>query len=128
MTECFAQVETELSKNVRIKDMDKVDEKMYQMAPFVSKTLWTHLGDAISKGAERIPGYNVSGEKWISLRLDGSGFSKLLKVLRNKGIFNKGYSPYFANIMKTCVVALMNKVNGKYGYTQSDEMTILIKP
>jgi len=86
------------------------------MPPFVSKAMWVDLGDEVKK-KERIEGYKVSGDKWISLRLDGSGFSKLMKVLRKKGVFQDGYSPDFANIMKVCTSSLMSKLNGKYGYT-----------
>jgi hypothetical protein len=31
----------------------------------------------------------VPGEMWYSLRLDGTGFSKAVKSLRNKGIIEK---------------------------------------
>mmetsp|Transcript_64222 Transcript_64222/g.54423 ORF Transcript_64222/g.54423 Transcript_64222/m.54423 type:complete len:120 (-) Transcript_64222:604-963(-) len=116
-----------MMKNEILSKDEHVDSSLYQYPPHVSKPLWTKLGNAICK-REKIGEYNVPGDKWMTLRLDGSGFSKLLKVLTKKGIFNQGYSEEFGNIQKKCITALMKKVNAKFGYTQSDEMTVIIRP
>eukprot|EP00656_Telonema_subtile_P030698 TRINITY_DN33681_c0_g1_i1.p1 TRINITY_DN33681_c0_g1~~TRINITY_DN33681_c0_g1_i1.p1 ORF type:complete len:324 (+),score=122.48 TRINITY_DN33681_c0_g1_i1:156-1127(+) len=100
---------------------------LYTMPPFVPKTVWTQLGDLI-KQRERLESHTVGGECWVTLRLDGSGFSKLIGQLRTLGVFEAGFSPVFAAIMLECVQALMDKFNGVLGYTQSDELTVLIPP
>ena len=60
----------------------------------------------------------VPGDKWISLRLDGTSFSKTVKALRQSGILEPiGFSPTFAECMQTCCLKLMEKFNAKLGYT-----------
>jgi len=71
---------------------------------------------------------SIPGDKWISLRCDGTGFSKYLKALRSMGIMDHGYSDDFATIMQDCCTALLDKFNGTCGFTQSDELTVLIAP
>ena len=68
----------------------------------------------------------VGGEKWISLRLDGHGFSKLVQRMRREEVFCKGYSKEFGRIMGECCVALMEQFACLCGYTQSDEITVII--
>jgi len=60
----------------------------------------------------------VPGEMWYSLRLDGTGFSKAVKALRNTGIIEKnGFSAKFADCMKHSCHSLVEKFGGKIGYT-----------
>jgi len=108
--------------------IDGIPSELHPLPPFISKKYWTELGDAV-KVAEKPHCDSVPGEKWISLRCDGSGFSKLTRCLRKNGIFqSKGFSKEFADIMVKCCRVLMTKFNAKAGYTQSDEMTVLIAP
>merc|ERR1712224_857341 len=85
------------------------------------------VGDLV-KVHENFKITEVPGQHWISLRLDGCGFSKQTKRLRREGVFDAGYSAEFGEIMKECVQLLMEKFHGCLGYTQSDEMTVLIPP
>ena len=84
------------------------------------------LGDAVNiKEKQQI--YNIDGNKWISLRLDGSGFGKLVKALRRQKIIEKdGFSYRFAKCMQESCIMLMDKFNGVIGFTQSDEIIIFI--
>ena len=100
----------------------------HYIPPHLPKTLWNELGDLLSRGEnEIIP--NIPGERWISLRLDGSNFSQTIRILRQKGILEETqFSEPFATCMRHCTLALMETLRGKLGYTQSDELTILIPP
>jgi len=95
--------------------------------PFVPKKVFTELGDLI-KIAERPEKDRICGSQWISLRLDGKGFGKYVRNLQRLGVFgsNGGYSQEFALIMQECVTTLMEEFSAICGYTQSDEMTVLI--
>jgi len=101
--------------------------ELHQLPPFLPKAFWEKLGDAV-RAAER-PGLDcISGSRFITLRLDGSGFSKLVGRLRTAGIFAPGHSPEFAEIMRECCRSLMTKLSARCGYTQSDEMLVLLTP
>jgi len=102
-------------------------ETKYEFGPFLPKTLWTDVGDKVVK-AERLQTFNVPGDKYISLRLDGHGFSKLTRMLKRDNILEQGFSPTMASWMQQCCVSLMEFVCAKYGYTQSDEITVIIPP
>eukprot|EP00977_Amphora_coffeiformis_P028016 scaffold34682_cov243-Amphora_coffeaeformis.AAC.13 len=101
--------------------------ELHELAPFLPKERWTELGDAV-KQAERPLMAEIPGEKWISLRCDGTGFSKYLKTLRSMGVMDSGYSDAFATLMQDCCQGLLEKFNGTCGFTQSDELTVLIAP
>jgi tRNA(His) 5'-end guanylyltransferase len=63
----------------------------------------------------------VAGEQWISLRLDGTGFSKVVKSLRRNGVIEpEGFSADFANAMQACCRQLMDSFQATVGYTQCD--------
>jgi tRNA(His) 5'-end guanylyltransferase len=100
----------------------------HYLPPHLPKALWNELGDLLRRGEnENIP--NIPGERWISLRLDGSNFSHTIQILRQKGILeDTRFSDTFATCMRHCTLALMEALRGKLGYTQSDEMIILIPP
>jgi len=101
--------------------------ELHQLPPFLPKAFWEKIGDAV-RAAER-PGLDsVPGSRFITLRLDGTGFSKLLGRLRAAGVFARGFSPEFAEIMGECCRSLTTKLNARCGYTQSDEMLVLLAP
>jgi tRNA(His) 5'-end guanylyltransferase len=90
--------------------------------------MWNAIGDLVS-ARERETSGSVAGDKWISLRLDGSGFSKTVRFLRRKGILEpSGFSETFACCMQSALRALMEHFEGYIGYTQSDEMIVFIAP
>jgi tRNA(His) 5'-end guanylyltransferase len=105
-----------------------VDPSLHYLAPHVPKVTWNELGDLVTKKEKTSSGC-IDGTNWISLRLDGSGFSKTVRMLRRKGILEKdGFSEVFASCMQSSLRALMDHFNGRLGYTQSDEMIVFIAP
>jgi tRNA(His) 5'-end guanylyltransferase len=105
-----------------------VDPAIHYVAPHVPKPVWNALGDLVSEREKTSHG-SIDGSHWISLRLDGSGFSKTVKLMRNKGILEKqGFSDLFASCMQSSLRALMEHFQGRLGYTQSDEMIVFIPP
>ena len=103
-----------------------IDDTGYICNPKISKKWWTKLGDKLSSN-ERITPIEVSGDKYISLRLDGKNFSKVVTRLRKLGKISKGFSIEFAKIMISTMNYLSNSFQGVlYGFTQSDEITLII--
>lgn len=105
-----------------------MDPSLHYLAPHVPKAQWTVLGDAVS-AREKSSAGSVDGSRWISLRLDGSGFSRAVKLMRRKGVLEEeGFSDTFAECMQSCLRALMEHFTARLGYTQSDEMILFIPP
>ena len=123
----IAERTVQLLKERQPSKIDGVRPELHPLPPFIHKAHWTDLGDAIVE-AERQTKVAIPGHQWISLRCDGTGFSKLTKRLKRAKILEQGYSTTFGNIMVKCCRALMTKFNAKCGYTQSDEITVLIAP
>lgn len=88
---------------------------------------WNLLGDLIKK-AENAASDNIDGTKWISLRLDGHGFGKKIKKLKEIGVLEQNYSKTFSEVMAQSLKELMKNWDAVIGYTQSDELTMLIPP
>jgi tRNA(His) 5'-end guanylyltransferase len=109
------------------KNEPKEFDGLYTMPPFIPKKIWTRLGDSL-KVSESCCIKSVPGDKYITLRLDGNGFSKMIPRLRKAKAFCSGYSDDFGRIMRECCTTLMEQFNSVCGYTQSDEITILIQP
>eukprot|EP01059_Diplonema_ambulator_P019617 TRINITY_DN33241_c0_g1_i1.p1 TRINITY_DN33241_c0_g1~~TRINITY_DN33241_c0_g1_i1.p1 ORF type:complete len:350 (+),score=128.88 TRINITY_DN33241_c0_g1_i1:51-1100(+) len=109
------------------KTVPGVTKELHELPPFIAKVYWTELGNLL-KQAERPPCGAIGGEKWLSFRLDGNGFSKYVKTLRRAGILSPGFSDEFGEIMKACVDDLMSFTHAWAGYTQSDEMVVLVPP
>ena len=108
--------------------VEGMDPKLHYLAPHVPKTKWTQLGDLVA-ARERCTSGSVDGARWLSLRLDGCGFSKAVRSLRSKGILEaRGFSAIFADAMVSGLRALMEHFHATIGYTQSDEMVVFIAP
>lgn len=114
-------------KTRRPKFIAEVPQESHEQPPHIPKPVWEELGRLI-RAQENLKITEVPGHQWISLRLDGCGFSKQTQKLRRKGVLDDGYSAEFGEIMKECVKVLMDTFHGRLGYTQSDEMTLLIHP
>ena len=104
-----------------------ITDDQYILPPFIDKKNWLSLGKNLYEN-EKLNLNQIHGSKWISLRLDGKGFSKKIRRMTSLNIFPFGYSDKFALIMKHCCLKLMKEYNAKYSYTQSDEITIIIPP
>jgi tRNA(His) 5'-end guanylyltransferase len=64
---------------------------------------------------------SIPKDKHIIIRIDGHKFSKL-----SKKYFNKPFDNEFSNSMIEAMKAVFNEFNASFGYTQSDEITIII--
>ncbi|CAK8992110.1 unnamed protein product [Durusdinium trenchii] len=115
----------ELLQERHPKKIPGVSDELYQLPPFIPKATWSRLGDVL-RICEFPNSQRISGERFITLRLDGSGFSKLTKRLSSAGVFSQGYSHDFAELMRYCCQSLMAKFSATCAYTQSDEMTLVI--
>lgn len=79
----------------------------------------TRLGDRM-KEFERAPlPERFKGNKPVMARLDGKGFSKLLK----KAI--KPYDKYFGETMRYVTLRLLVNTGARIAYTQSDEISLM---
>lgn len=107
--------------------IEGVTAESHELPPYVPKPVWEDLGSLV-RAQENPNVAEVPGHQWISLRLDGCGFSKQTRRLRQEGVLDDGYSSEFGNIMRECVQVVMEKFHGCLGYTQSDEMTVLLHP
>jgi len=129
MAELSNQILADLKRwsPVKVEDMP---EDLHYLAPHVPKTAWTALGDQVAAREKNSSTQkSIDGSRWISLRLDGSNFSKTVRALRNKGLLEgDGYSDRFAECMIVSMESLMQKFGAKIGYTQSDEMVVFIEP
>lgn len=77
------------------------------------------LGDVIKELERKAEGY-PSGDTPIIIRLDGKNFSKWTKGL------DKPYDLSLSSIMKEVTETLVDYTNASVGYTQSDEITLVI--
>lgn len=109
------------------KSIEGVSAENHELPPHLPKPVWENLGRLV-RAQENPTVVQIPGHLWISLRLDGCGFSKQTRRLRQQGVLDEGYSADFGEIMQDCVKALLTNFQGCLGYTQSDEMTVLIHP
>eukprot|EP00929_Paragymnodinium_shiwhaense_P015759 TRINITY_DN123864_c0_g1_i1.p1 TRINITY_DN123864_c0_g1~~TRINITY_DN123864_c0_g1_i1.p1 ORF type:complete len:362 (-),score=65.12 TRINITY_DN123864_c0_g1_i1:273-1358(-) len=125
----------ELLKRREPQVMEGLPPELHWLPPHIPKVsdkgvCWETLGALVRKAENNIPSSGmVDGSRWISLRLDGTGFSKVVKHLRRNGVLEpSGFSQHFADIMRHCCQRLMEDFHAVVGYTQSDEMTVVIPP
>ena len=117
-----------LLKKYKPVEVDGMDPALHYLAPHVPKVRWTELGDLVA-GREKATFGAVDGARWMTLRLDGCGFSKAVRLMRKEGVLEpSGFSAIFAETMVSCLRLLLEHFNGAIGYTQSDEMVIFIPP
>jgi len=106
-----------------------MDASLHYTAPHVPKKLWDGLGDLVAERERGAAGHRVDGDRWISLRLDGSGFSRATRALRRLGVLEPGgFSERFAQCMRGCLRHLMDEFGAVLGFTQSDEMVVFLRP
>ncbi|KAJ9456433.1 hypothetical protein DIPPA_21337 [Diplonema papillatum] len=101
--------------------------ELHSLPPFLPKARWGELGDFL-KAKEAEPRRAADGSQWMTMRLDGNGFSKYTKYLKRKGVIEAGYAPAFGEAMQAACKAVMEKFAGWVAYTQSDEMSVVIPP
>jgi len=79
------------------------------------------LGDRMKQYEARYESY-VPYDNYIVVRIDGAGFSKYTKG------FNKPFDCELSNAFIEATKVLVSKYGAVSGYTQSDEITIIIPP
>ena len=109
--------------------VEGMDPTLHWLPPHIPRNMWHTLGTLVVNREKGAAG-SVDGSRWISLRLDGSGFSRTVHAMRKSGLLEtkRGFSQRFAVCMQSCLKCLMEKFSAKIGYTQSDEMVIFIPP
>jgi tRNA(His) 5'-end guanylyltransferase len=85
---------------VRLKDLDS---RMREREWFHSQTL--------------LPG------AWAIVRVDGRGFSRYTERR-----FDKPFDPRFSELMTTTAQTLLTELSGRYAYTESDEISVVLDP
>ena len=100
----------ELLETRKPRRIEGLEPEMYRLPPFIPKHVWTQLGDALRK-SENPNVQEVPGERCITLRLDGKGFSNFTRRMTSLGVFPRGYSQEFADMMRECCQSLMTKFN-----------------
>mmetsp|Transcript_49336 Transcript_49336/g.127272 ORF Transcript_49336/g.127272 Transcript_49336/m.127272 type:complete len:357 (-) Transcript_49336:309-1379(-) len=117
------------------KQLESVLPSLHYLPPYIPKdspqggVTWTTLGNLVTAAERNLPASGrVEGHRWISLRLDGTGFSKVVRRLRSNGFLEPGFSSDFATIMQECSRGLMEEFHAKVSFTHSDEMTVIIPP
>ena len=100
------------------------DFSLHYLPPYVPKPTWAALGNLVT-AREKVSVGAFHGSRWISLRLDGCGFSKAVKSLRRRGVLSgpPGYSSDFADAMTTCLRVLMKRTNAKVPHSFSLSVT-----
>ena len=87
--------------------------------PRLPRAVWDALGDLVASHEKNTFAGSMPGECWITLRLDGSNFSRVVKKMRRGGLVDgDGYSVTFEQVMQRCLLALMKKFNCKVGCVQ----------
>jgi len=106
-----------------------IDPSLHYFAPHLPKVSWDALGDLAAGREKSTLQYSVSGRHWMSLRLDGSGFSRAVRKMRRLGVLeSEGFSDRFAQCMRSSLHHLMKEFHAVLGFTQSDEMVVFLKP
>ena len=111
----------------------------WELPPILPRPVWIQLGEALQH-MENISTENIPGHYWITLRCDGSHFSRLKQALLDINVFTipddddtnnrGGMSREYTEIMQACSRYMLEYFSGAAvcAYTHSDEVTILIKP
>jgi tRNA(His) 5'-end guanylyltransferase len=105
--------------------VDGITIEHYEFGPKIPKSIWEIIGTKVSNKEKEMK-ICVEPDKFITLRFDGNNFSKVIPKLKIAGFLEHGYSKTFATIMQGATQKVMKKFNAIYGFTQSDEITIII--
>jgi tRNA(His) guanylyltransferase len=60
---------------------------------------------------------------WTILRVDGRSFSRF-----TEGRYDKPFDPRFSELMTGTAATVLTEFNGRYAYTESDEISVLLDP
>lgn len=79
--------------------------------------------EAAQRAREYFHGLTVLPGAWTVIRMDGRGFSRFTEER-----FDKPFDPLFSDLMVTTAEALLTELGGRYAYTESDEISVLLDP
>jgi len=79
--------------------------------------------EAQQRAREYYHGLRVLPGAFVVIRVDGRGFSKFTEAN-----FDKPFDERFSALMVETASALMAELGARYGYTESDEISILLDP
>jgi tRNA(His) 5'-end guanylyltransferase len=79
--------------------------------------------EAAMRSREWFHGLAVPPGMWTVIRVDGRSFSRLTAEH-----FDKPFDPKFNDLMVRTAEALLREFEGRYAYTQSDEISVLLAP
>lgn len=123
-TETLESIEIEIITKIKSNTIDREFDD-HVLAPHILKSEWKKLG-VLVQNRENLNVQNCQGNQYMTLRMDGGGFSKLVKKYKQLQIFEETFSKTLAEIMQECARYIMKRWNALYGFTQSDEITIII--
>lgn len=79
--------------------------------------------EAAQRAREWFHGLTIPPGMWSVIRVDGRGFSRL-----TADRWEKPFDPVFSGHMVDAARALVTNLGAVYGYTESDEISILLRP
>ena len=93
----------------------------------ISRKVWTELGDELSSN-EKQPVMLVPHNMCFSMRLDVRCMSTQRAKLCSLGVLHDGWDARFGSAMEAVTRRLCVHFRAAWGYTQSDEITLLVVP
>lgn len=79
--------------------------------------------DAVQRAREWYHGLTLLPGAWAIVRVDGRAFSRLTEER-----YDKPFDPAFADVMVGAAEALLTELGGRYAYSESDEISVLLDP
>ena len=79
--------------------------------------------DMIQRAREWYHGLTLLPGAWAIVRVDGRAFSRLTEER-----YEKPFDPAFADAMVAAATELLTELGGRYAYTESDEISVLLDP
>jgi tRNA(His) guanylyltransferase len=79
--------------------------------------------EAAQRAREYFHSLTVVPGAWTVVRMDGRGFSRLTEQH-----FDKPFDDRFRDLMVTTAEAVLTELGGRYAYTESDEISVLLDP
>lgn len=86
---------------------------------------WKSIGDRITENEYNCPTM-ANNKQWIVIRIDINNMSKQRQWMIKNNKMSSGYCNKFSQSMKDTLEYLCIKFNAKIGFTQSDEMTLVL--
>ncbi|MDF5753845.1 tRNA(His) guanylyltransferase Thg1 family protein [Spongiactinospora sp. TRM90649] len=79
--------------------------------------------EARMRTGERFHSLALPPESWVIIRVDGRGFSRY-----TEDDFDKPFDARFSALMTATARGLLEELGGRYAYTESDEVSLVLPP